>query len=166
MTALLCKYSDGALVPLGDTARRWAAEELTEGRRYNVTVGDLERSGASHRHYFALIKDFWDSLPDHVLMDFPSPEHLRKRALIETGWCNMADVLFSSHRDAVAASRAIRKYMDDYGIVIVRGETVRTFEAKSQSMKAMGKDDFQKSKDDVLGWIEGLLEKEKMACAT
>jgi len=40
--------------------------------------------------------------------------------------------------------------MDDYAVVVARDAVVVVWTAKSQSMKAMGKVEFQRSKDAVL----------------
>ena len=47
--------------------------------------------------------------------------------------------------------------MDDYAIVSADATTVTVYTAKSQSMKAMGRRKFQKSKADVLALIEKLI---------
>jgi hypothetical protein len=48
--------------------------------------------------------------------------------------------------------------MDEYAIVTVREAVVTVYTAKSQSMRAMGRETFQKSKDDVLAWAEAFIE--------
>ena len=45
--------------------------------------------------------------------------------------------------------------MDEYAIVTVSGPVVRKFTAKSQSISAMGKKDFQASKQAVLDFLSG-----------
>lgn len=157
---LLMKWTGDSLVPLNDSAKR-EAQGLTEGKRYAVEVEVADRSAASHRHYFATLKDIWDSLPDAVVMDMPTVEHMRKRALIETGWCTMKDVTCTTHMMAVQVAAVIKSVADPYVIIVVRDDVVRVYEAMSQSVKSMGKKDFQRSKDDVLNWCEGLLERGK-----
>ena len=46
------------------------------------------RSKASHDHFFAIINEAWKNLPEDMGDDFPSPEHLRKWALIKSGFCS------------------------------------------------------------------------------
>ena len=45
----------------------------------------------------------------------------------------------------------------EFNVVVVRDAAVIRFEAKSQSVKAMGAKDFQASKDAVLGAAEALV---------
>jgi hypothetical protein len=81
---------------------------------------------------------------------------LRKKALIRKG--------YADHRDHVCADslvarklRAFIKPMDDYAIVEVRENVLRIWTAKSQSVKAMPKGEFQRSKDDVLDFVASLI---------
>lgn len=44
------------------------------------------RDMRSHNHYFAAVGNAFDNLPHTIAARFPSAEHLRKWALIETNW--------------------------------------------------------------------------------
>ena len=46
---------------------------------------------------------------------------------------------------------------DDLCQVVTRGGIVCRRVAKSQSMRAMCKADWQRSKDDILGWVSNLI---------
>jgi len=46
---------------------------------------------------------------------------------------------------------------DEYAVIVVRGSIVREYTAKSQSVAAMNKQEFQRSKKDVLEYVEGCL---------
>ena len=117
-----------------------------------------ERSEASHKQAFAWIREAWMSLPENLALEYPSPEHLRKRALIRTGWCTMTDYVCGSNAEAIRWAVNLRKEADEYAVVIVERSVVRVLKAKSQSMKAMGKADFEASKTDILRWIADLIE--------
>jgi hypothetical protein len=117
-----------------------------------------ERSEASHKQEFAWLREAWLSLPESIAREFPSPEHLRKRALIATGWCTMTDYVCSSGAEAIRWAANLRKEVDEYALVIVERSVVRVMKAKSQSRKAMRKDDFQASKTAILEWVAGLLD--------
>lgn len=122
------------------------------------------RSMNSHRHFFATIRDLWANLPER-LAEAPygkSPECLRKHALIATGY---ADAVSVDCGTKAAAERvgAVMAAMGDYAVVSVSGPVVRRYTARSQSVRAMGRDEFQRSKDDVLGWIEALVAGERAA---
>ena len=55
--------------------------------------------------------------------------------------------------------------MDDYCVVVPLNCVVHVMTAKSQSMKAMGATEFQKSKEAVLNFIDDLLGVEPGATA-
>lgn len=115
-----------------------------------------ERSAASHAHYFAAIKEGWQNLPDEIAERFPTSEHLRKFALVKTGFHDERSIQSSSRAEALRLSAFI-KPMDEFAVITVTGSTVTVFTPKSQSYRAMGKADFQRSKDAVLEYISGLL---------
>lgn len=140
-----------------------ADKDFVVGEIYKM-VEHHDRSDASHNHYFAAIKNGHDSLPDAFRDEYPTTEHLRKKALIRKGYC--------SHRDHVCASkaeasrlRAFIRPMDEYAIIEARECVVRIYTAMSQSKKAMGAKDFQESKQAVLNFIDDLLRVERGATA-
>lgn len=124
-----------------------------------------ERSEASHRHEFSWLREAWMSLPERVAAEYPSSEHLRKRALIATGWCTMTDYVCGSNAEALRWATNLRKEMDEYALVIVERTVVRVLKAKSQSIRAMGKADFQASKTALMEWVAKLLEVEPATLA-
>jgi len=113
-----------------------------------------ERSDASHRHYFAAIKTAFDNLPEGETR-FQTPEALRHWALIRSGWHTENHVVCDSPEQA----RTIAAFMgnSEGTIIVVKENVIKKYTAKSQSVKAMGKDDFQRSKTDVLDTIAELL---------
>jgi hypothetical protein len=117
---------------------------------------DYGRSQASHDHEFAWLAEAWRNLPEHLADIYPSPEHLRKRALIEAGWCTETVVDCST---AAAALRmaAIVPALDEFAYAVVRGPILTIRRAKSQSRRAMGAADFQKSKSDILDVVSRLI---------
>lgn len=112
-----------------------------------------ERSPKSHAHYFATLHDLWLNLPESVGNRWATETHFRKHGLIHTGWRDERTIVCSSRAEALRLAAFIRP-MDEYAIVDARDAVVTVYTAKSQSQKAMGKEAFQKSKDDVLGWAE------------
>lgn len=131
-----------------------AAGEYDEGEIYFL-VRYEPRSHASHNHFFGSVADLWSNLPESIER-FATPDHLRKYALIKSGWHDERSIACASRAEALRVASFIRP-MDEYAIVTVTGSLVTVYTAKSQSMKAMGKADFQKSKDDVLGVISALI---------
>lgn len=132
--------------PKGFAAQCDAALVVGEMLRWQTAH---ERSAASHAHYFAVIADAWANLPENLVDEFPSPEHLRKYALIKAGFCNV--------RKIVDDGRPHTLHMDTYAIVEIANGVTTIYTAQSQSVKAMGKAEFQKSKDAVLSEIGKLI---------
>lgn len=144
----------------------WAAradKEYVVGEVYKM-LEHHDRSDASHNHFFALIKNGFDSLPDELRDEYPTTEHLRKKALIRKGFRDERDHVCASKADAVRLASFI-KPLDEYAIVLVSECVVRVWTAKSQSRKAMGAKDFQDSKVAVLDFIDDLLGVERGATA-
>ncbi len=52
---------------------------------------------------------------------------------------------------------AALKPMDEFAVIITRDTVVSVYRAMSQSIKAMGGAQFQKSKTDVLDYVANLL---------
>ena len=133
------------------------------GERYQLEE-ILERSSKSHAQYFCALKEGWMSLPESMAHQFATPEHLRKFALIRTGFHDKRSIVAGSKAEAQRLAAFIRP-MDDYAIVIVEERVVTAYTAQSQSYRAMGKAKFQESKQAVLDYIDGLLSVENGATA-
>lgn len=125
------------------------------GENYPLIVHE-ERSGNSHRHYFAAVHDAWLNLPDDLALNFRTSEHLRKWALIQAGYASERTIACSSREEARKVAAFI-KPMDEYAVVLVRGDCIKVFTAESQSHRNMGKKRFQESKDKVLEILSGLI---------
>lgn len=132
------------------------AERLYRMGEVYVLAPAPERSMKSHRHYFACIRDAWSNLPEEMMERFPTEEHLRKWALIATGYRDQRMIAVDTPEQAVRIA-AFFKPLDDYAVVVAKENVVMVLTAKSQTLKAMGKKVFQKSKDAVLGAIAGLI---------
>jgi hypothetical protein len=114
------------------------------------------RSQVSHNHYFAALNNGWMNLPETVAERFPTSEHLRKWCLIKAGFHDQRSIVAASKAEAQRVAAFI-KPIDEFAIVVVSECTVTVYTAKSQSKKAMGAADFQKSKSAVLDLIDDLL---------
>lgn len=115
-----------------------------------------DRSLNTHNHYFAALAECWKSLPEDQAERFASVEHLRKWALIKAGYRDERTVVCGSKAEAARVAAFI-KPMDEYAVVSVSGAAVVVLTAKSQSVRAMGKQDFQASKEAVLNVLSELL---------
>ena len=149
---LTFRYIDGKMVP---RSRAQADRYYAEGELYALEEYQ-NRSINSHNHYFAALKTAWMNLPESLSADYPTEEHFRKKLLIRAGFCDEQQIVFSSANDAIKASAAILA-RDDYCVANVEGRALTIWTAKSQSMKAMGKEDFQKSKQAALELAAALI---------
>ena len=131
-----------------------------KGEMIEVEVVE-DRSPASHKHFFARVAELWQNLPEWLSNDFNNPTHLRKFALIRTGYCTKRIFPCRSTKDAVDIADWVSD-IDPYVICeIVRaqhgpGAVLTVWRAESQNMK-MKRHRFQQSKDDVLSFIECLI---------
>jgi hypothetical protein len=109
------------------------------------------------------VAEAWRNLPDSE-QDAPwaaSPETLRKHALICSGYAHSAAVDAGS---AAAAQRmvplltSLATSAHGYALVKVSGASVVVWTPESQSVRAMGPQRFQESKDAILTHIAGMLE--------
>jgi hypothetical protein len=141
-------YDGEAMVPLNAHWARRADALFVVGETY-VLVPHEERSPNSHKHQFAEINEAWQSLPENLSALYPTPDSLRKYALIRAGFANVTTFAVTSGAEAVRLAAAIQT-IDPFSVVEVRRDAVLRYTARSQSMKAMGKADFQRSKQAVL----------------
>lgn len=137
-----------AMVPPGQYWAKRADERFVVGETYRL-VEHHERSPQSHSHYFAALGEAWQTLPRHRTERWPTSEHLRKWALIHAGYRDERSIVAASKAEAQRIGAFMRP-MDDYAVVVISECVVTVYTAKSQSMRAMGKAEFQKSKQDVL----------------
>lgn len=161
MSAPLTYAWDGeAMRPLARFARL-ADKEFVVGETYQLAVHE-ERSSVSHRHYFACIREAWLNLSDADALEYTSEDRLRKRALIATGYFTERRLVLSSPVEARKTVSFMMQRADDGTVFTVAGSIVIERTARSQRMGAGGmkKDEFQKSKTDVLEWIAALLRVE------
>lgn len=146
------RWDGRAMLPL-NPAR--AAQSFTIGENYRLEVRE-ERSEASHAHYFAVVKEAFDNLPDSFSERFPTADHLRRWCLIKTGFRDERTHICESPAKARDLAAFI-KPIDDYAVVVARDNIVVVWTAKSQSVRSMGKAEFQRSKDAVLGELAKLV---------
>lgn len=146
------EWDGEAMRPLNARA---ADRQYVIGERYHLEHRE-DRSAASHAHYFAALAEAHINLPDEMTERLPTPDHLRRFALIRTGYRDERSIVCSSKAEAQRLS-AFVKPMDEFAIVTVTEATVTVWTAKSQSYRAMGKAEFQKSKDAVLGYLADLI---------
>jgi hypothetical protein len=156
MTApyFLARWTGMAFEPL-PRDRSACLQAYETGRCYRMTEHQ-DRSRQSHDHYFAALAEAHGNLPEHVTARLPTPEHLRKFALIRTGFADNRTLVASSKAEAMRLAAFLRP-MDEFAIVTVEGATVSVWTAQSQSMRAMGRARFQDSKTKVLDCVASMI---------
>ena len=148
------EWTGDSFVPLARFQRQ-CDRDYVIGERYRL-VEQQERSDATHRHEFAWLREAWLNLPEEIADGYPSPEHLRKAALIEAGWFDETIVDAGSNAAALRVASFVRS-LDEFAVVIVRGPLVIRRTAKSQSRRAMDRKDFAASKQAIMEVVAGLL---------
>ena len=114
------------------------------------------RSKASHDHWFAIVNEAWKNLPEELADDFPSPEFLRKYALIKAGFCSETRIVCANNSEAMTlATKA--KAMDKFALVAIDGKSVTIWTADSQRKDAMGRKLFQEAKERAIDVISQLI---------
>jgi len=116
------------------------------------------RSMKSHRHEFAWLKQAWLNLPERCRMEpwAQSPEHLRKYALIRTGY-NKTSTYTGKSRGEAFRFAAFQRSEDEYCIVTIEDRIAFTFRADSQSLAGMGSKRFQESKTAIIDFLDDLI---------
>ena len=143
---------DGAMVAVYP---KIAAKQFEPGQRYLVVPYEA-RSTASHNHEFAWLSEAWKNLPEAIAAVTPTPEHLRKRALIETGFYDETVVDAGTQASALRVA-AFMRGSDDLAMIVTRGSLVVRRTAKSQSRRAMDHSEFQGSKTAIMEWVSALI---------
>ncbi|PWJ81558.1 hypothetical protein C7441_11090 [Pseudaminobacter salicylatoxidans] len=157
---ILFQWMGDCFIPANPHQAKRADEIYVIGETYRLTEA-ADRSGESHRHYFAQIKECWLQLPEYHDR-FPSTEHLRHYALIKAGYHDSHSVVLETPEDAVRVA-AFMEPTDEFAVIVVHECTVTRFTAKSQSYRAMDRKTFQESKDrtlDVISKMIGVTRKE------
>lgn len=155
---------DGATFhPAGNIAIE-KSRKLADGEFLGIELS-RDRSMNSHRHQFAEIKNLWMNIPED-LQNMPyaaTPETFRKYALLVCGYYDVETIACANpgaaERAAALLSRlATRSH--GYAVTDVKENVARCYTPKSQSAKAMGSADFQKSKTAVLDWCASIVSPE------
>lgn len=142
------------MVPMQRFAKL-ADKQFVVGEIYTMVVEE-QRSANSHRHYFACVKEAWNNLPEDKVARYPTPEHLRKWALIRCHYYDEKTIVCSS-ADQADAIVALTEMLDQFAVIIVKGKIVKIFKAKSQSVENMKKEEFERSKQDVLALLADVI---------
>jgi hypothetical protein len=146
-------WRDGAFFPDGNSLTAYCHDQFGEGEAVTFERHE-ERSTASHNHYMACVQEAWNNLPE-ADERFPTPNALRKWALIRGGYCTKTEVVLDTPEQAAVVAGFTGNA--EGVIIVVRENVVVKYTALSQSMKAMNKEQFGQSKQDVLDILAELI---------
>lgn len=149
---LIFNWDGEAMVPVHP---RLADKQFVVGERYPLVVNET-RSRQSHDHFFASVDSAWMNLPEDQAEHYKTSEHLRKYALIRAGYADERSLVCANRAEALRVAAFIEAG-DDYAVVTVKSATVTEYKAKSQSLRAMGKEAFQDSKQKVLDIVSAMI---------
>lgn len=154
---IIATWTDEGVFRPSPRMARICDKHFAVGEVYEIEVGH-GRSIATHNHQFAWLKEAWLTLPEEYSNEpwAQSPEHLRKHALIRTGFCHVEQFACGSNAEALRWAPRLRAD-DEYCVVAVEGTIVTRYRAMSQSQRAMGGKRFQESKQAVIDFVAGLL---------
>lgn len=149
------RWNGDSFTPISRHVQAEADKAFTVGEVYPLEVRE-DRSGASHRAYFAQVNEAFNNLPEHMADHVKSAEHLRKFALIRCGYRDERSIVCASDAEAKKVAAFIRP-MDDLAIISAEAQIVRVWTAKSQSYRSMSREEFQASKQSVLDYLSGMI---------
>lgn len=154
MLPTVARWDGEYLTPLG-RSRADCDAELVIGEIYRFERID-QRSEASHKHQFAWLHEAWRNLPEDLIDMYPTPEHLRKRVLIQAGYFDETIIDVGNRSGALRVATAMRS-IDDFAYVGVRGSVVVRRTAKSQARGKMDKKAFNESKAAILAIVAEMI---------
>lgn len=152
---ILCEWTGAEFRPINHRWMQQAASQWSLGEKKFIEARE-ERSAASHSHYFAELTALWENLPDGLAERFPSLDHLRRYALIRAGFRDERSFVCKSAAEARRFAAFLRP-MDEFAVVGVHEAAIVVWTAKSQSLRAMGRQEFERSKASVLDFVAGLI---------
>lgn len=147
------KWNGDVFVP-EPSFKHYCAQQYAVGEVYPMLPVE-ERSQASHNHYFAAVAEGFGNLSEENAKRFPTPEHLRHWALVQTGYCTETNYVMANNKEARKLAADVRR-MSEFAVISIRDNVVVVWEAESQSKAAMKKELFEKSKNDVLDLVASM----------
>lgn len=123
--------------------------------RYRMEVVQ-QRSSESHRHFFAVVNEAFENIPEQHAGRWPTPDHLRRWALIQAGFRNETTYIAGSKAEALRIGTFLRS-IDEFAYVEVKAKTATLYRAKSQSYSEMSRKEFGESKQAVLDVLAKLI---------
>jgi len=150
-------WQGDSFTPAAPYWQRMADKHFVIGNSYEMVPYE-DRSARSHNHEFAWLKDAHSNLPENLADEYPTPEHLRKRALIQAGYYDEQVIDAGSNAAALRVSTGIKAFPGEaFSLVIVRGGFVVIRRPRSQSRRAMNAKEFQESKTKIMEIVADMI---------
>ena len=141
MSQLPYTWTGEVFKPLLPTETRQTFEP---GKRYLL----CDRSEQDHKHHFAWLNAAWKNLPEDFKDQFPTPNHLRKAALIQAGFYNEEIIDVGTTAGALRVASWARG-KDDFSHIVARGGVVVVRTAKSQKRAVQDAKEWRRAKEAV-----------------
>ena len=128
---------------------RLCDRQYQDGELYALgPVEDIDN--VSRGKFMKAIKMTWENLPAKYKR-FPSPEHLRKAALVGAGWCNQSHDVFDSVADAKRHADGIRN-ANGYAVIVRSGCVVDVRIARSIAAGQITAEKWREVRPRALDW--------------
>lgn len=153
---VLCLWDGDHFVPLA-RFKALCDRQFAVGEEYPLEVVE-NRSMAGHRGFMASVAEGWANLSEENAPRFPSPEHLRKWALVQCGYASLEETVLDSEKDARKFAAMIRRH-EEYAVIRVKGNVVQVWTPRSQAMYGpdrMKRPEFEESSRAVLDLIASM----------
>lgn len=154
MKPVAFRWQDNKMVPTNKFFMARAEEQFNPNAVYVLTE-EQARSPESHGHFFAALHEAWLNLSEEHAEQHPTSSHLRAWALVKCGFADKTVIVCATPEDAIRTA-AIASTREKIRIIEISGRVITVWIPKSQSMKAMGKEEFERSKREVLDLVAAM----------
>jgi hypothetical protein len=143
-------WQGDSFTPAAPYWQRMCDKHYVIGNSYDL-VPHEDRSTKSHNHEFAWLNEAHANLPENLAEQYPTPDHLRKRALIEAGYYDEQVIDAGTNAAALRIAVGVRSFPgESFSLVTVRNGFVIIRRPRSQSRRAMNAKEFQESKTKIM----------------
>jgi hypothetical protein len=131
MPVHVMRFTGNGFRPVSNSGQVRLETEFKPDQIYSlVQAHDVTRRARGFYHH--CLMEAWRNLPEIMRDELPSKDHLRKFCLIKAGHCTVRkDIYFNAAAAEIAAAHF--KEEDSYCIVVVNGNIVTIYRAKSET---------------------------------
>lgn len=153
---VLLRWTGSAYEPATAFWQRVISEQTPIGAvEWQEFSPDDEVSDAERAAFFAQVGEAWKNLPDDLAARYPSPDHIRKRALVTTGHCDITDHVCESEHEIGMIQRFAAR--NEYAVLVRKDMVIRELVPKSMKKGGMTKKEFREAAEDVRRVLSELL---------